>query len=412
MKLLLRFCLVVIIFIFLTETPMASAENANDLKNKINQDIENREKTLDDLQDKKADLNGIEGQQANITQKVQELESQIEEYNNKIQVKQDGIDKKQKEVQSLKKHIKSLQDQMKKRKEYIAKRMRATYKQSGTHQYLKLLLDSEDFGDFVSRIYFISQIEKHDRAILDEQMDDKKKLEKNQDELKNTLNKLNGDLQNLKNLKSTLDSKKASQQAYLTRLKEKGNEIQTTIKSKQQQVAYYKKQEEIHRAELKEWERKLLSNSNIPKEIQQFVDPAQQLDKSTGIPAAITIAQIILESGGQLSTLATEAKNLFGIKGQGPAGTYIIDTNEVVNGNTITVKAGFKKYDTYYQSMVDHAKTLQLSRYQNYLRNAHSLEDYAYGIQSGGYSTDPTYASKILTIIKDYGLAKYDSGSF
>ncbi|GGE50860.1 hypothetical protein GCM10011391_32060 [Pullulanibacillus camelliae] len=412
MKPLLGFCLVVFMLIFLTETPVAAANNGSELKDKINQDIKNRQKTLNDLQNKKADLNVNKNQQSNTVEKVQALGAQIENYNDKIRVKQTGIANTQKKVQTLKENIKKLQQKMEQRKKYITNRIRATYIHSGTNKYLELLFDSKDFGDLISRIYFISQMEKHDHDILDEQINDKKKLEKNQDELKTSLNKLNNDLQNLKQLQASLDNKKASEQAYLKQLKDEGNQIQSTITSKQQLAAYYKKQEETHRAELKEWERKLLQNSNIPSEIRQFVDPAQQLENSTGIPAAITIAQIILESGGQLSTLATEGKNLFGIKGQGPAGTLNISTNEVVNGQTITITAGFKKYDTYYQSMVDHAKVLQMSRYQNYLRNAHSLDEYAFGIQSGGYSTDPTYANKLLTIIKDYGLAKYDSGSF
>lgn len=412
MKRLLGCCLAIIMLNFLTGMPVALAKNGKDLKNEINQDIKNRQKTLGDLQKKQGDLNDNESRQSTTTEKVAVVDSQIENENDKIHSKQNDINNTEQKVQTLKNNVEILQKKMNQRKKYIANRIRTTYIHDGTHKYLELLVDSKDFGDLISRVYFISQLEKHDHDILDEQANDKKKLEKDQNELKNTLIQLNGDLQNLKQLQSSLNDKKASEQAYLQQLDEEKDQIQTVISSKEQLVAYYKKQEATHRAELKQWEKELLENADVPKEIRQFVEPAQQLESSTGIPAAITIAQIILESGGQLSALAIEGKNLFGVKGSGSAGTINVNTHEVVNGETVTINAGFKKYNTYYQSMVDHAKVLQLPRYQVYLSQAQSLEEYAFGIQSGGYSTDPTYANKLLTIIKDYSLAQYDGGSF
>lgn len=412
MKRCLSICLAMMMLIFLVETPVATANTGSDLKDQIKQDMKNRQNSLNDLQNKKAQLNDNQDKQSTVTDKIQDLESQIEKYNDEINAKQNKVNDTQQKVQTLKEKINSLQHQIEQRKGYIAQRARATYMNGGFSKYIQLLLDSEKFSEFVSRVYFISQIRKQDQAILDNQMNDKKELEKNQDTLKTNLKNLDSDLQNIKQLKASLDNKKAAEQALMKQLNEKTNQIQTVIRTKQQQAAYYEQLAETHKAELREWERKLLQNTNIPKEVQQFVDPAQELQKATNIPAAITIAQIILESGGHLSTLATEGKNLFGIKGEGPAGTIYLPTHEVVGGKTITINAGFKKYDTYYQSMVDHAKILQHSRYQYYLKDAQSLNEYAYGIQDGGYSTDPTYANKLLRIIQDYGLAKYDMGSF
>ena len=155
------------------------------------------------------------------------------------------------------------------------------------------------------------------------------------------------------------------------------------------------------------------SQFGVPSEIQTFIKPAQKLENTTGIPAAITLAQLTLESdtGGQLSELATAGKNLFGIKGQGPAGTIQLQTHEFIGGVELTINAGFKKYQTYYQCMVDHANFLQQSRYQYFLKNAHNLKDYAYGIQDGGYATDPNYAAKLLYIIQEYGYNHLDTGS-
>jgi len=412
-KRLLNLGLALTLAIFLAHTPIAFADTGSDLQNQINQDKKNRESTLNDIQNKKAELQDTKNQQSKINDQVQALASQINNSNYQIQVKQNSIEATQKNVQTLKENIAMLQNRINERKDLIAKRARAAYVNSGSTSYLQLLINANNFYDFVNRVFLVSQIVEQDKAILKQQMDDKKELDKNQEALKTTLNQLNQDLQNLEQLKTSLANKKAEQETLLSQLKDKAENISQAVSTQQKRAEYYKQQEEAHKAELAEWERQLMKNTNIPTEIRMFVSPAQELERSTGIPAAITLAQIILESGsGSLSELATTGKNLFGIKGVGPAGTIYLTTHEVIGGKTITVEAGFKKYDSYYQGMVDHAKILNKPRYQTFLKNAKSLEDYAYGIQDGGYSTDPTYAVKLLRIIKDYGLSQYDVGSF
>ena len=138
---------------------------------------------------------------------------------------------------------------------------------------------------------------------------------------------------------------------------------------------------------------------------------AQKLQQEKGVPACITLGQIILESSGSyngLSGLAFQAKNLFGIKGTGTAGSVNLDTTEFVNGQSIVTTAQFASYNTYYDSMVDHANLLLAPRYQKYLQNATSIVDYAHGIHDAGYATDPNYANKLLKIIYQYDLLKLD----
>ncbi|MGE7114944.1 glycoside hydrolase family 73 protein [Lysinibacillus sp. NPDC047702] len=151
-------------------------------------------------------------------------------------------------------------------------------------------------------------------------------------------------------------------------------------------------------------------------DISKFVKDAQRLEQQTGIPASITLGQIILESSGKnpggLSGLAYHAKNLFGVKGKGDAGTFMATTSEVYNGRTQTIQAGFKKYSSYYESLVDHARVLSLPRYQKYLVNAKTVNDFAHGIKAGGYATDPIYAQKLLNVIGTHNLAQYDSGKY
>jgi peptidoglycan hydrolase CwlO-like protein len=399
--------------LLLLQPPTAFADTGSELQQQIRKDQQHRQEALNKVQDKKAELNANQNQQSVISHQVQELELQIQASNNQILSKRHDIETQKKNLETLKNNIAMLEKRIQDRKELIKERARTAYMNGGSINYLELLVDAQNFYDFINRMVFINKIAEQDRAILQKQMKDQKELEKNQKVLKETLAKLNEDLQNLEALMATLKSKQAKQQTLLSQLKEQAGQITQALSSNLKQAEHYKQLEAQHRAELAEWERQLKQDKNIPSVIRLFVAPAQQLEKSTGIPTSITLAQIILESGSQsLSQLAREGKNLFGIKGTGPAGTIYLTTHEVINGTEITVEAGFKRYHNYYECLVDHANVLLKPRYQTYLKNAHSLEEYAYGIQDGGYSTDPTYAIKLLTIIKDYGLSRYDLGSF
>lgn len=149
-------------------------------------------------------------------------------------------------------------------------------------------------------------------------------------------------------------------------------------------------------------------------DITPFIKDAQRLERETGIPTSITLGQIILESSGKyaggLSGLAASAKNLFGVKGTGSGGSVLMPTSEFVNGQMVTVQASFKKYLSFYDSLVDHAKVLSKDRYQVHLKNAKTVNDYAAGIKAGGYATDPNYVSKLLGVIQSNKLTGYDVG--
>lgn len=149
-------------------------------------------------------------------------------------------------------------------------------------------------------------------------------------------------------------------------------------------------------------------------DISPFIKDAQKIQSETGIPASIILGQIMLESGGQyaggLSGLAVKGKNLFGIKGTGTAGSVTMPTTEVYNGVAQKVNASFRAYNSYYESMLDHAKLLSKERYAKYLKSATTVNEFAQGIKNGGYATDPSYVSKLLGIISKNNLNQYDSG--
>lgn len=139
--------------------------------------------------------------------------------------------------------------------------------------------------------------------------------------------------------------------------------------------------------------------------IDAFKDIAMEQQVRYGIPASITLAQACLESGNGNSDLCWEAKNHFGVKAKN--GEPSVTARD--NGKDCQ----FKKYGSDMDSFVGHSQVLMYDRYLHGKGQCSKLsptdyEGWIRGIQRGGYAEDPKYVSKILRIIGDFDLHKYD----
>lgn len=141
---------------------------------------------------------------------------------------------------------------------------------------------------------------------------------------------------------------------------------------------------------------------------------AVQSRQKTGMSAALQAAQAILETGwGQSSPVdkysGRISYNLFGIKGQGPAGTVISNTWEEYNGNTFRIDAQFRAYHNVNESWLDHKNLLlKASRYEPYRIVMHNSTQGAWALRRAGYATDSKYPLKLMDIINRYNLQKLD----
>lgn len=145
-----------------------------------------------------------------------------------------------------------------------------------------------------------------------------------------------------------------------------------------------------------------------PAEFGRLFGPAaREASKKSGVPASIILAQAALETGWGSSSIG-DAKNMFGIKGTGPAGSIRVSTQEFVNGRMITIQDNFRKYHSWQESFDDHAKLLQNSRYGYALQYKKDPNRYAQEIHKAGYATDPNYASKLIGIMKSNNFYQWD----
>lgn len=140
--------------------------------------------------------------------------------------------------------------------------------------------------------------------------------------------------------------------------------------------------------------------------IDTYKDVAMKKMREYNIPASITLAQGILESGSGNSKLATKANNHFGIKcHKGWTGkTFTMDDDEK--------NECFRKYKYAADSYRDHSLFLtQRGRY-TFLFD-YKITDYkswAKGLKKAGYATNPKYPELLIRLIERYDLAQYDTG--
>ena len=149
----------------------------------------------------------------------------------------------------------------------------------------------------------------------------------------------------------------------------------------------------------------LLAQRITPEEyILNYKDIAMREMREYRIPASITLAQGLLESGAGNSALAREANNHFGIKcHKGWEGkTYIMDDD--------AKNECFRKYKNAEDSFRDHSEFLATrSRYAALFElEITDYEGWAKGLKAAGYATNPKYAQLLIDRIELYDLAKYD----
>jgi len=123
-----------------------------------------------------------------------------------------------------------------------------------------------------------------------------------------------------------------------------------------------------------------------------------------GIPASITLAQGILESGAGKGTLTKKANNHFGIK------CHTSWTGERVYHDDDEKGECFRKYRDPRYSFRDHSLFLsQRTRYQGLFKlKKRDYKGWAKGLKKAGYATDPKYPAKLISIIERYDLTQYD----
>ncbi|MEG1334138.1 MAG: glucosaminidase domain-containing protein [Bacteroides sp.] len=148
-------------------------------------------------------------------------------------------------------------------------------------------------------------------------------------------------------------------------------------------------------------------NSRYVEYVNRYSELAVEQMREHRIPASITLAQGLLESGAGMSELARKSNNHFGIKCGSSWNGRTVSHDDDARGEC------FRAYRNPKDSYEDHSAFLKRGARYAFLFEL-DLTDYkgwARGLKKAGYATDPSYANRLITIIEDYELYKYDRRS-
>ena len=148
----------------------------------------------------------------------------------------------------------------------------------------------------------------------------------------------------------------------------------------------------------------------------QFVSAVADAARAAGTanaPVSVTVAQAILESNWGQSLLSREANNYFGIKATGQLGNdgaVWMPTLEVGQAGPYRVFAAFRAYKSLADSVADHGHLFRdVGLYRQALQVVSDPDEFARRIAQAGYSTDPSYASKLIGLMHRDDLYRLDA---
>ncbi|HYN93385.1 MAG TPA: sporangiospore maturation cell wall hydrolase GsmA [Pilimelia sp.] len=144
--------------------------------------------------------------------------------------------------------------------------------------------------------------------------------------------------------------------------------------------------------------------------------PARASMRRHGVPASVTIAQAILESGWGRSRLAYADQNYFGIKCFGSPGPVAVGcraygTSECAGSRCYQTRATFRVYRGLADSVRDHGRFLAVDnpRYRPAFVYSRAPERFTIAIHRAGYATSPRYAGAIIALMREYNLYRYNN---
>jgi flagellum-specific peptidoglycan hydrolase FlgJ len=154
--------------------------------------------------------------------------------------------------------------------------------------------------------------------------------------------------------------------------------------------------------------------SSRGKFVRWAAEHARASRREYRVPVSVAIAQAINESGWGRSGLTTDGNAYFGIKcfgtpGPIAAGCRPYDTSECDDDDCFATKGTFRVYRKPADSFMDHGRFLTVnSRYRPAFAHTDDPDRFARAIHKAGYATDPSYSDKLIALMREHNLYRFD----
>ena len=131
-------------------------------------------------------------------------------------------------------------------------------------------------------------------------------------------------------------------------------------------------------------------------------------DTEHPLRVSVQLAQTILESGWGTSKSFREGNNIGGVKGRGDTGSANLPTKENIDGVEVSIRADFATYSSVDAAFASQGNLIGTAPRYEGVRTATTAEEQAKALQDAGCATDPEYAKKLISLIRQHNLEQYD----
>ncbi|MBD8113968.1 murein hydrolase activator EnvC family protein [Priestia megaterium] len=246
----------------------ASTTKLSDLEKKsddVNQNINQNKEKLKEVQEK----------QKNEEAEIARLDSEVGQTNADIRSRESEVEKAKQDIEKVKSEIDVVKKRIDKRNELLKKRARALQENGGSVDYIDVLLGSESFGDFISRVSAVSTIVGADRDLLMQHEADKKAKEEKETKVQNKLTEVNQALEELKNLRAQLQKQVDEKNQLMQTLKDQEKEFNEEAVGLEEQASILADQKNAAQAQQQEIEKAGATEEAPPATSGSFMRPAK-----------------------------------------------------------------------------------------------------------------------------------------
>ena len=227
-------------------------------KSELKQNSNNTDKKIEEA---KEELEGIKAEKSETLKQVEGLISEISSYQSEIDKLDEQISKLNSDIKDAQNKLNQKQNDYKKEKELLEKRLVATY-EAGETSYLDVLLSSSSLTDLISNYYFVTEITKNDKELMEKIKKEEEEIEKAKATLENSKSELNNSKIAKQSKSTQLKQAKSQKDSYVSKLNE-------DEKNTQEQLEQFEKDKRDIQAQLAEIAKKEAqqsagnSNNNI-----------------------------------------------------------------------------------------------------------------------------------------------------
>lgn len=176
-------------------------------------------------------IDEVKEKKAKAEKKVDKLKEEIAEAKEEINDLKAEKKETEDDIDQLKQDIMEAQKRVERRNKLLKDRVTVMYKNGGAVNYIEVLLGSQDFSDFVSRVFALNLIAEQDKKLLEAQKEDKKQLEEDKEQMMESLDELQNQLDSMEDMRSQLEEKKQDALALVEELDDKGEDLRQELQT-------------------------------------------------------------------------------------------------------------------------------------------------------------------------------------